>query len=341
MVEVVGAVLSAQVHEWQHVVAAVRERGVITKHDVQKLRAAMFRDGAVSRAEADALLAIDRSVRSQAPAFSALYVEALADYMVDSVPPAGYITADNADWLIAALAPHGSLTSDNQMELLVKVLDRARWAPRHLVVFALDQIKQCVVAGAGVTRHGGIGVKGVVTEAEAELVRRLLFAFGGAGHIAVSREEAELLFAIDGATDAPKNHPAWSDVFVKAIANHLLAASGYAVPSREEALKREAWLDERLGVAGFLERMVSGGFAAVVARYRAADDEARQLEQIEAEKIALLTDEAITAAEADWLAARIHQDGVVRTNERALLGFLRANAVAIHPSLEPLLAEAA
>ena len=38
-----------------------------------------------------------------------------------------------------------------------------------------------------------------------------------------------------------------------------MCASGYSVPSRQEALRRERWLGERDGTPGFISKMVSGG----------------------------------------------------------------------------------
>jgi hypothetical protein len=71
----------------------------------------------------------------------------------------------------------------------------------------------------------------------------MLYAFGGDGNIAVTQQEASVLFDINDATAETENHPAWSDLFVKALANFLMATSGYQVPTRQEALRREAWLE--------------------------------------------------------------------------------------------------
>ena len=62
-------------------------------------------------------------------------------------------------------------------------------------------------------------------------------------NVAITRSEAELLFDIADATNEAENDPAWTDLFAKAIANAIMAASGYSAPNREEALRREAWLE--------------------------------------------------------------------------------------------------
>ena len=65
-----------------------------------------------------------------------------------------------------------------------------------------------------------------------ELLRRMLYAFGGDGNVAVTRAEAEVLFDINDATADAEPNPAWTDLFVKAIANVVMAASGQQPPNQ-------------------------------------------------------------------------------------------------------------
>ena len=92
------------------------------------------------------------------------------------------------------------------------------------------------------------------------MIRRILYAFGGDGNVAITRPEAEVLFEINDATADGTNAEGWRDLFVKAIANCVLAASMYTAPSREQALTREAWLDRRgdLSVGAMAEGMARG-----------------------------------------------------------------------------------
>jgi hypothetical protein len=106
----------------------------------------------------------------------------------------------------------------------VKVLDRAKLSPVKLVRFALEQVKLAVTVGDGYLGHARSNRRlspGVIGEVEVELIRRILYAFGGDGNIAVTRQEAEVLFDINDATAEASNDPAWSDLFVKALANFL------------------------------------------------------------------------------------------------------------------------
>ena len=123
----------------------------------------------------------------------------------------------------------------------------------------------------------------MVGEAETELVRRMLYAFGGDANIAITRQEAEILFDINDATAEAENHPAWSDLYVKALASFLMATSGYQAPTRQEALRREAWLDTpTAGVGGFMSQMLAGSLNAIWDAYEhgTLDGEPRRMDTV-------------------------------------------------------------
>ncbi len=106
------------------------------------------------------------------------------------------------------------------------------------------------------------------------MIRRLIYGSGGQNGLAISRTEAEFLFALNRATAGGENDPAWRDLFVKAITMHLLF----------------------------------GGDSP----------------------------ERVDQDEAAWLTAQIGAEGSDRTNERALLAYLKREAASLHPSLDPL-----
>ena len=200
------------------------------------------------------------------------------------------------------------------------MLDKARWAPQSLVRFALDQVKDAVIDGTGPLRSGKKLEPGRVCEVDVDLMRRILYSFGGDGNIAVTRPEAEVLFDIDEATAEADNHPAWTDLFVKAIASCVMAASGYAGPPREIALARDAWLDRRGDLS--LDAMLGGmgaGLNGLFGGYREQTEEEQAIARLTQQKIEIVTHEAVTTAEAAWLAERIGKDGKLTPNERALL----------------------
>jgi hypothetical protein len=323
-------------------VAEIKARGSIKDADVLKVRRNYYDDGIITAEEAEAILALNDACPVQDPAWADCFVESITDYVVEQAQPAGYLTAENAAWLIERIAKDGRVESKTELELLVNVLDKARWAPQSLVRFALDQVKAAVLTGTGPLRSGKKLEPGVVTQADVDLLRRILYSFGSDGNVAITQPEAEVLFDIDEATAGADNDPSWSDLFVKAIANCVMAASSYAPPPREVALAREAWLDQRgeLTLDNVLSGMASG-FTSLFGGYHAQTEEERAVARLAQQKIEIVTHEAITAVEAEWLAKRIGRDGKLTPNEQALLGFIKAESPSIDPSLQKLVDKAA
>jgi hypothetical protein len=314
----------------------------ITAGMVRSLRATLYNDGVAEAGEVDRLFAMDEAATETDPSWTELFIEAVTDYIVEQVQPQGHVSDENANWLIDRISQDGTVKSTTELEMLVKVLEKAQSSPQRLVAFALSQVKKAVVEGEGPLAHGGTLTPGKVGRDEAELMRRILYAFGGDGNIAVTRAEAEVLFDINDATATADNDPAWNELFVKAIANFMMAASGYDVPNRQEALKREEWVDTPSGgVGSFFSRMASGGLRGALNAYRQPSVEQAWGERNARKEAAIASAETVTAEEAEWLARRMGRDGMLQENEKALLRFIRDEAPSIHPSLKSLIAKAA
>jgi hypothetical protein len=320
----------------------IKARGSIKDTDVLRLRRVFYENGCISTEEAETLFELNDACPVQDATWADCFIEMLTDYLVNQVRPEGYLTADNADWLIARIAKDGKVNSKTELDLLVNVLDKARWAPERLVRFALEQVKIAVISGNGPLRTSCSLDRGCIGAGEVELLRRILYAFGGDGNTAITRTEAEVLFEIDAATAAAQNHPSWRDLFVKAIANCVMVASGYAPPTREEALAREAWLDRRgelspanllNGVSHKISGSIIAGFKPFLSRYRGQSVEDRTISRLERQKIEIITNEQVTEAEAAWLAGQIGRSGKPTANEQALLEFLQREC----PKSDPLL----
>jgi hypothetical protein len=323
------------------ILAEIAATGRLSAEHALATRRVVYQDGAINPVELDAIFALDEAARDRAPEWASFFVEAVTDYVVVQAEPRGYVSEENARWLKERIAKDGIVSTASELEALVNVIDKAEMSPDWLSAFALAQVKEAVIHGTGPIARGNLE-KGRVNAEEAALIRRVLYAFGGGGNIAVTRAEAEVLFDINDATADAENDPAWTDLFVKALANTLMAASGYTPPSREVALKREEWLDaEPNGVGDFIARMASGGLKGVLHAYRKSSVEERWAERnarFEAESKA---SEVVDAAEAEWLAGRIGRDGKAHANEKALLKYIAAESPDIHPSLRPLIADAA
>ncbi len=311
-------------------------RGSIKDVDVLRLRSVFHYDGLISAAEAEALLELNEACPVQDPAWPAFFIETLTDYVVNQAAPEGYLTAESAKWLMERVAKDGMVARKTELDLIVNILDNSRWSPVSLSRFALRQVKRAVVDGDGPLRAGQVVEKGKISEPEVELVRRILYAFGGDGNVAVTRAEAEVLFEINDAIADPEANPAWTDLFVKAVTNVVMAASGQAVPTREEAMRRDAWLIDRneLSPKALIAAMVTSSIDAVRDAYQEQSSEERALARLEHQRIEIITNEVITHAEAAWLCERIGRDGRLTPNEAALIAYLKKESPNIHPDLQ-------
>lgn len=308
----------------------IAARGEITEADVLAIRKALYADGTIDASDADAVFALHRSTAKHAPQWTECFVEMLTDHLVHQAAPEGYVTAENAAWLLERIQQAGKPVGRAEFELVINILDKSRWSPQSLARFALEQARTSIVTGTGPLRDPPVEAPAAVTDADVDALRRIIYAFGGDGNITISRPEAEALFALNDATVDAANAESWRDLFVKAIANCVLTTSGYVVPSREQALARDAWLDRRgdLSAANMLKGMFSG--------YRQVSREEQLLARLERQKIEIVTGEAVEVADAAWLAARLGRDEKMTPNETALLAFLKEENPSLAAELQPL-----
>lgn len=314
----------------------ILSRRSIKDSDVSRFRRLFYEDGIVSPDECEMLFKINETCELQEPDWPPFFIEAVTDYIVFQERPQGYLTADNANWLVDRLMKGGKPLTKTEFELTVNVLDKARWAPVSLAKFALQQVKLAVITGQGPTRQGRPVEPGRITAGEVDVLRRILYAFAGDGHVAITRDEADVLFDIDEAVQETAPNPAWTDLFVKAVANVIMAASGYAVPAREEALRQEASIDapeQKTSVLAFILSMVRSNLSSVQDAYMDQTAEERALARLEHQRIEIITNEMITEAEASWLAGRMGRDGRLSPSEYALVAYLKNESPRIHPVL--------
>lgn len=323
------------------------QRGSIEEVDVLRLKSTYAEAPLMSADEAEAMYALNEACRQQDPGWSVFFVDAMTDYIVNQTEPEGYLTAEEAKRLVERLAPDGRVARKTDLDLIVNVIDVARWSPVGLCRVALDQVKRAVITGEGPLRAGEAPAPGGIRANEVELVRRILYAFGGGACVAIARPEAEALFDINDALVTSEANGAWTDLFVKAVTNCVMAASGLAVPPREEALRRDAWLMEAAGgqsPSDLMSAMVAASVDSVRAAYREQTLEERALARLEQQRIEIITNEPIASVEAAWLCERMGRDGRLTTGEAALIAYLKRESQRIHPQLRATvdrLAEAA
>jgi hypothetical protein len=323
-------------------VAGLTSKGRIAPEDVSMLRQEVFADGVVTRGEAEALFALDASCSVKCAEWPQFFVEALSDYIVHQEHPAGYISEENASWLVRSISRDGMVDTVTELELLVAVLEKATSSPEALSSYAMQQVVHAVTDGKGPLARGGELASGCISKAEVDLLRRILYAFGGDGNVGITRAEAEVLFTINDRTVEAQNDPSWSELFVKAVANFMMCSSGYEAPTRQVALRRESFFERAdASLTDFFGKMVSGGMRGILEAY-APREIVDDWETYNQKQEATARDaEIVDSGEAKWLVERIGRDQILHDNERALLNFIKEVSPSIHPDLRPLIEKVA
>ena len=322
---------------------AIANRNAITADDVLYLRGTVYKDRMSSLAEVENLFALDSAAHHKAAEWAVFLIEVTCDYVVHQEKPEGYLSEENAAWLQGLIARDGRVDGKTELDLMIRVMEAARTVPAAFNDYVLSQINNAVCDASGsLFAQDGEGRTRITGQA-ASTVRRALYAMGGHGNIAVTRNEAELMFNLNDKAVSPENDPAWNDLFVKAIANFMMAASGYQTPSRERALAQDDFLNSAgtSGLGGFFSRMMEGAFANPAEWLKSDSIEQRFAERNAEVERQSSESERITGEEVQWLAGRIGHDGRMGANERALVEFIKSESPSLHPEFQKLAAKVA
>ena len=309
---------------------SVGNDGYVSAEDVLFLRRNVFFDGVVCKQELNALFKLGERAPDGDIEWRQYFAEAAADHYLREEEPQGYLTDAEFQLLKMQVTRDGGQASALEMELLIHLLKNAVSSPTDMSEFIADQFRSYVA-----NKKNGPQI----TERDAELMRDYLYAAGGAGTVGITKEEAELLFDLHDMTADAENHPSWSDLFIKAIAAHLMQHVGYQPLAREEALRLNDWAkDTSINPIGFFGRMFSGGLSSVRESYGRKSVRAQRNDE---DEIAAQIAEQVTAREADWLADRIGRDGRVHDLEQALIAYMRDLDADLPPKLRALVKDAA
>lgn len=321
---------------------AIAASGAVTLQNVRDLRQIIFKDGVVSRSEAEALLSIERARTTHNQAWSELFVEALTDYAIRQEQPVGYLSEDTSSWLMCQLKLHRQPSMDADVALVAKIIEDAREVPSMFSAFALRMTKDAVIYGDGADEAGRMHKSGAVDEADVALLKRILWGAGSEGQLAISEDEAEALFAIADATTGANNVPEFDDLFAKAIGNYLLGATGHAVPSRQEALSMELSANYKSDLFRMLKQTVKGGVPKPSSMLDTLRNARSLAEDVELEQglrnvrrdIDIEFDAVMTPLKADWLLDHVGKNGVMNGPEKALVRFIAREAKFYDPTLK-------
>ena len=290
----------------------------ICADDVLALRRAGWANGRIDPDQAEVIFEVNHRLDHPGLEWADFFVEAIAEYVVNQLEPRGYVTERNADWLIARIEHDGRLHAMTELEALVRVFEKALNVPEALRAYALRQVEHAVLTGEGPTRCGGDLAKGNVTRAEADIMRRILFASGSERPAGVSRREAELLFRIKDETLHADNAPEWKRLFVQGVGNYLQGFVAHVPLSRERAAQLESFMNDRASsVGGFMGKVGrSVGNPNHLGKVFGRKQVGPALETLAAAA------REITGDEKAWLDERVDGNGQVDEYDRALLDFL-------------------
>jgi hypothetical protein len=290
---------------------AFDDRKPISAEEVLQLRARVWSDGSISAEEADNLFALNRSV-APSPEWTGFFVEAICEFLLSAAEPRGYVSDAGASWLIAHVDRDGRIGSQAELELIVKLLERASFAPESLRKFALRDLEQTVLDD------------GCVNDREAALIRRLIFAPAGDAPAKVSKAEAEMLFRLKDATLGAGNSPEWKRLFVQGVANHLMAHQDFNAPSREEEMRLEQ--PYKADPFGHVLSRLGRDVASLheVEKSVFGEDEDEKIADFQRE---VADDAKVTGEESDWLKRLFESDGARDELEQALVDALAEDGI--------------
>ena len=308
---------------------AALARPDLSPQDVLALRRHYFADNAISLREGGELFAIAGKIGDAGcREWHQFFAEAITELLVHQVSPPGYLSDENARWFIDRIMEAGHVLLKTEFETLLRVMERARRVPDCLAAFGLKLVADVVLSGDGASVTGEQHAPGIVTKADVEALRRVLFVASSEGFGAVSRAEAEVLFDIADATADAGNDPAFADLFARAIGNHVLCGIGRHAPCPDEARRRETWLDESRSLGSGIGSILRSMFGS------------RTTPPVASSQATAFGDEVVCAEEAQWLKGRIRRNGKICNAQRELLHFLTREARHIDPMLDRLIAEA-
>jgi hypothetical protein len=313
-------------------IAALDGKPALTADDALAARRIVFGgDVVVSFEETEALFKLNADAGAVSPEWRSFFIEALTDFIVRQQKPEGYVDQAKADWLMASVRKEQHVRED-EVEMLIHVLEEADQTLVGLSTFILGLVKSFAL-----TRFKR---DGRLADQDIERLRRVVFAAGGEKNVAVSQEEAELLFDINDALAGAVANPVWTDFFVRAVASSVLFETPWT-PDAAGEVKREAWLEDTSihpfrRLAGLASIHADGASATEglreILRWDFNDHQADR--DFAAEQALETNAERVNTDEAHWLIERIRKNGRFDANERALLAFIRENAGTIDPSLE-------
>lgn len=290
----------------------VASLGEMSEDDALRIVQEVYRDGIVSRSEAENLYRLHPTLKNVDNDWAGRFIDTVRDYVIENEAPHGWVDEDECDWLIALTDLENSAPSAFDVDLLIAILRKTEGAPDRLAETVLAAMVRLIKQ------------EGVVSAERVEDLRAIMFAPTGHQGLWISRLEAQCLFEINDAVASARNAPSWDDFFARAIGNHLMSRSHPSPQSEADALAREKWLqDTSVDVGGLLSRTARSFFEGNWWKSVLHDSEKSMQAEYAAREAGNLAAEAVTLDEQEWLNRRLGWDNRISSAEKALIDFLK------------------
>jgi len=202
---------TSNIKSFEELAINILEDGIIDAEEVKLIRERIYEDGIIDREEADFLFKLNdgASGANNDPSWKALFTEAITDHVLkDEISP-DVLDADEADYLINKIKADG-IVDDVELALLVNIVANAKECTDSFNAFVLESLKTAILED------------GIIDADEVEMIRTVIYGTGSGEGEGVDRSEADFLFDLNDATSGKENAPAWKNLFVEALAKHVL-----------------------------------------------------------------------------------------------------------------------
>jgi len=118
--------------EMQLLMARIANLGAVSEAEARRIVNEVYRDGIVSREEAEALFRLNDQLADRDPVWVERFIEAIRDFLLTRETPHGWVTDAESDWLIGVIGRDGHIETESEIDLLREVLRPAEGAPEAL-----------------------------------------------------------------------------------------------------------------------------------------------------------------------------------------------------------------
>lgn len=290
----------------------VGDLGKVSENEARALLDEVSEDGIASRAEAEAIFALNRQLEEAFPDWDTRFCSLLKDYLLTSEAPVGWMDEQECVWLIGQIAPYSDSVKLNEIDLLLEVLPHAEGAPLGVAKCALSAITNLSNRNARMGRD------------LVERLRALLVAGTGNKTAWITRWEAQCLLRINDSVGFARNDESWNMLYTRAMANHLMARAHPAPDLMSDTLDRSKWLDAQteaeLGGMYLLgiQSTDRGSWFTDVAPSTSTAELAHASARTLAAETGISSED-----DEDWLIRRLGWGNTVTAADRALVRFLK------------------